>query len=60
MTSGKLHTKPDDNLKKHLAKRTRKIMIQSGSKMGRLTEAEKKTPSERKSIAMRKRLKRRD
>jgi hypothetical protein len=56
MTSGKLRPKPDDDHKHYLARRTRKTMILSGSKLGKLSEAEKKTPSERKSIAMRKKF----
>lgn len=59
MTSGAMTPKPSDIRRDNLNKRARKIMIQSGKKIGRLTDAEKKTPSEKSSEAMKKKLKER-
>jgi hypothetical protein len=53
MPPGKLHKKPSDIAREKLAKRTRKAMIESGKKTGKLTDAEKKTPSQRKSESAR-------
>lgn len=55
MTSGKMRPKRDDLERDRLAKRTRKTLILSGKKIGKLTDSEKITPSQRKSINGRKR-----
>jgi len=49
---------PSQNLRDSLNKRTRKILIQSGVKIGHLTDSEKKTPSEKRSINLKRRLNR--
>ena len=57
MTSGKLNKKPSDNIKERLDKRALKALIQSGTPTGyKLSDSEKKSPSQRKSDAMRKKL----
>lgn len=46
--------KPDEILREKLNKRTIKTMIQSGKPVGRLTDEQKKTPSEKRSDNFRK------
>lgn len=58
MTSGKLTKKPSDFFRDKLNTRTRKTLIDSGSKIGHLTDAQKKTPSQRKSELLKKKLSR--
>lgn len=51
--------KPHETLRQHLGSRTKKALIDLGkSVLGNLTKAQKKTPSQRKSEAMKKRLSR--
>lgn len=47
-------TSPSTSLRKHLQTRTTKTLIQAGAKIGRLTDAQKKTPSQKKSESARK------
>lgn len=49
MTSGKLHKKPDDLARERLTKRTRRTLILSGARIGKLSDSEKKTPSQKRS-----------
>lgn len=56
MKSGKITPKPSDTHRKNLNRRAVKAMIQSGRPVGRLTDAQKKTPSQKHSEDMRKRL----
>lgn len=56
MKSGKMTSKPSDMHRKNLNRRAIKTMIQSGRPVGRLTDAEKKTPSQKHSESMRKKL----
>jgi len=58
MTSGKLRKKPADVLRDNLNKRSRKAIIQTGEKIGKLTHAQLVTPSQRKSELLRKKLNR--
>lgn len=60
MSSGKMRPKRDDLERERLAKRTRKTLILAGKKIGKLTDSEKKPPSQRKSESGRKRYARRD
>jgi hypothetical protein len=59
MPSGKMTLKPDDLHRKNLNRRAVKTMIQSGRPVGRLTDAQKKSPSRRRSESMRAKMKRR-
>ena len=54
MTSGKLHKKPSDLARDRLNARTRKTLIQAGKQIGKLTDSQKKTPSQLKSERARK------
>jgi hypothetical protein len=47
--------KPHELVRDKLNKRTVKIMIQSGKPVGRLTDEQKKTPSQKKSENLKKR-----
>lgn len=46
--------KPADLARDRLNSRTRRVLIQAGKKIGKLTDSEKKTPSQRRSEAARK------
>jgi len=48
-----------DNLRDRLNRRTRKALIEAGKQIGRLTDAEKKPPSQKKSEAAKKKALRR-
>jgi hypothetical protein len=48
--------KPDEKLRDKINSRTRKALIQAGKKIGKLTESQKLSPSERKSKNTKKRL----
>ena len=50
--------KPADLERERINRRTRKTLILAGKNIGRLTESEKKTPSQRKSELGRKKLNR--
>lgn len=50
--------KQDELLKQHLGSRCRKALIEAGKTIGTLTSAQKKTPSQRKSENLKKRLSR--
>ncbi|MFA5213319.1 MAG: hypothetical protein WC406_08300 [Methanoregula sp.] len=47
---------PSEVERERINKRTRKTLIQAGKKIGRLTEAEKKTPSQKRSENARKKF----
>jgi len=48
--------KPHENLRTRLTKRAVKAMIQSGKPVGKLTDAQKKPPSQRKTELLHKKL----
>jgi hypothetical protein len=52
--------KPDEVLRDKINARTRKALISAGKKIGKLTENEKKTPSQKHSENMRKKFARRN
>jgi len=52
--------KPHENLRASLTKRAVKAMAEAGTPIGKLTDAQKKTPSQRKSENLRKKLTTRD
>lgn len=52
--------KPHENIRDAINKRSRKAMIQSGAKIGKLSDTEKTPPSKRKSDSMKKKLRNRD
>ena len=45
-----------DPLRDHLNRRTRRTLISAGKQIGKLKDSEKKTPSQKKSESMRKKL----
>jgi hypothetical protein len=56
MPSGKMTPKPSDVHRENLNRRAVKTMIQSGRPVGKLTDTQKKTPSQKHSESMRKKL----
>jgi len=49
---------PSESLRDHLRSRTTKTLIQSGAKIGHLSDSDKKTPSQKRSENLRKKLNR--
>lgn len=56
----RVQKKPDEVLRDKINARTRKALISAGKKIGKLTENEKKTPSQKHSENMRKKFARRN
>ena len=58
MTSGKMYPKADDAHRNRLAQRSRKALIEAGKTIGKLSDAQKKSPSQKSSEALRRKLNR--